>query len=98
MPSRPRKDMTTPKEWTIAHRSVVTDERTSGGWIGCMTTKRIPDSMADRPAHRMRFAAVVFIVRSFGEALAPGQDGFRHPRPSPGTYRRNMPVTEGAGT
>jgi hypothetical protein len=43
---------------------VVTDERAPGGWIACMTTKRLPATTAERPAQRMRFEAVVFIVFS----------------------------------
>jgi hypothetical protein len=43
---------------------VVTDERTSGGWIGWMTTKIIPAATADNPAQRMSFGAVGFMLRS----------------------------------
>ena len=46
---------------TIAHVPVVTDERTSGGWIGWMAIKMIPAAIADRPDQRMRFEALVFI-------------------------------------
>jgi hypothetical protein len=48
----------------IAHASVVTDERTSGGWIGWMTTKIIPAAIADKPAQRMSLGAVGFMLLS----------------------------------
>jgi hypothetical protein len=43
---------------------VVTDERTAGGWIGRMTRKIIPAAIADKPAQRMSFGAVGFMLRS----------------------------------
>jgi hypothetical protein len=52
------------KEWTITHQVVVTDERTSGGWNSPTTTKKIPATIADRPAQRMRLDAVIFILLS----------------------------------
>ena len=48
----------------IAHEPVVTDERTSGGCIGCMPAKMIPAAKADKPAQRMSFGAVGFTLRS----------------------------------
>jgi hypothetical protein len=51
-------------EVTIAHVPVVTDERTSGGWIGWMAIKMIPAAIAGNPAHRMSFEAVTFIFFS----------------------------------
>jgi hypothetical protein len=56
--------MAVEKMWTIAHRAVVTDERTSGGWSGWVTTKMIPAAIADKPAQRMRLGAVIFILLS----------------------------------
>jgi hypothetical protein len=53
--------MATFEDWMIAHASVVTDERTSGGWIGWMTTKIIPAAIADKPAKWMSFGAVGFM-------------------------------------
>jgi hypothetical protein len=50
--------------WMIAHQVVVTDERTSGGWIGWMPAKMIPAAIADKPAQRMRLDAVIFILLS----------------------------------
>ena len=49
---------------TIAHVLVVTDERTSGGWIGWMAMKMIPAAIADKPAQRMSFGVVIFILLS----------------------------------
>jgi hypothetical protein len=43
---------------------VVTDERTSGGWIGWMVTKKIPAAIADKPAQRMSLGAVGFMLLS----------------------------------
>jgi hypothetical protein len=48
-----------------------------------MPTKRLPPATADTPAHRMRFAAVIFMVVSLIQVLAalgsfacvPCQDG-----------------------
>ena len=45
-------------------RSVVTDERTSGGWIGWMPAKMIPAAIAAKPAQRMRLDAVIFSLLS----------------------------------
>jgi hypothetical protein len=56
--------MATFADWMIAHASVVTDERTSGGWIGWMITKIIPAAIADKPAQRMSFGAVGFMLPS----------------------------------
>src|ERR671911_2819449 len=49
----------------IAHALVVTDERTSGGWIGWMPAKMIPATSAAKPLQRMRLDAVTFILLSF---------------------------------
>ena len=40
---------------------VVTEARTSGGWIIWMSTNRIPPAIANKPAQRMRFEVVIFI-------------------------------------
>jgi hypothetical protein len=56
--------MAVEKMWMIAHQVVVTDERTSGGWIGWMPAKMIPAAIADKPAQRMRLDAVIFILLS----------------------------------
>src|ERR687889_1932580 len=64
MPSRPNTDRARAKECTIAHRVVVTDERTLGGWSSPRTTKQIPATIADNPAQRMRLDAVIFILLS----------------------------------
>jgi hypothetical protein len=64
MPSRPNNDMARAKECTIAHRGVVTDERTLGGWSSPRTTKQIPATRADNPAQRMRLGAVIFTLLS----------------------------------
>jgi len=49
----------------MAHALVVTDASTSGGWIGWMPANMIPVTIADTPAQRMRFGAVIlFLVRS----------------------------------
>jgi hypothetical protein len=52
------------KGMMIAHAPVVTDERTSGGWIGWMPAKMIPATMAATPAQRMSFEDVGFMLRS----------------------------------
>src|SRR5215210_4183979 len=72
MPSRPNKDMARAKECTIAHRVVVTDERTLGGWSSPRTTKQIPATKADNPAQRMRLDAVTFISLSSLRRLCSG--------------------------
>jgi len=56
--------MAVAKEWTIAHWVVVTDEKTLGGWNIPTTTKKIPATMADGPAQRMSFEAVIFTLLS----------------------------------
>jgi hypothetical protein len=56
--------MAVEKMWTIAHRVVVTDERTSGGWIGWMPAKMIPATKAAKPLQRMSLDAVIFILLS----------------------------------
>src|SRR5690349_2329092 len=66
--------MATPRQWTRAQRPVVTEERTSAGWSGCMTMKRIPDAIAARPAQRTRFAAVGFICVSPCSRCLPHRD------------------------
>ena len=55
-------------EVTIAHVLVVTDERTSGGWIGWMAIKMIPAAIAGKPAQRMSFEVVSFILLSLTAA------------------------------
>src|SRR5215208_8520400 len=72
MPSRKRRHMASFKGMMMAHAPVVTDERTSGGWIGWMPAKIIPATKAARPAQRMSFEAVGFMVLSF-----PSVDIFR---------------------
>src|SRR5215211_1267604 len=52
------------KDWMIAHAPVVTDERTSGGWIGWMPAKMSPATKAAKPLQRMRLDAVIFILLS----------------------------------
>jgi hypothetical protein len=49
----------------IAHVPVVTEERTSGGWIGWMPAKMIPATKAAKPLQRMTLDAVIFILLSF---------------------------------
>jgi hypothetical protein len=44
---------------------VVTDERTSGGWIGWMPAKMSPATKAAKPLQRMTLDAVIFILLSF---------------------------------
>jgi len=48
----------------IAHALVVTDERTSGGWIGWMPAKMSPATKAAKPLQRMTLDAVIFILLS----------------------------------
>ena len=48
----------------IVHAPVVTDERTSAGWIGWMPAKMSPATKAAKPLHRMRLDAVIFILLS----------------------------------
>jgi len=66
------------KGMMIAHAPVVTDERTSGGWIGWMPAKMIPATKAARPAQRMSFEAVGFMLLSFPSAAI-----FRSPLSTP---------------
>src|SRR3712207_1846742 len=65
MPTRNRRHMANFKGMITAHAPVVTDERTSGGWIGWMPAKMIPATTAANPAHRMSFGAVIFLLLSF---------------------------------
>src|SRR5215212_7353427 len=78
MPSRKRRHMASFKGMMIAHAPVVTDERTSGGWIGWMPAKMIPATKAARPAQRMSFEAVGFMLLSFPSAAI-----FRAPLSAP---------------
>src|SRR5919112_447550 len=88
MPSRPNTDRARAKECTIAHRVVVTDERTLGGWSSPRTTKQIPATRADNPAQRMSLDAVIFILlplttvgwRFAFRCLAPSMATWRPPR------------------
>jgi RNA polymerase sigma-70 factor, ECF subfamily len=50
------------REIMIVHTPVVTDERTSGGWIGWMPAKMSPATKAAKPLQRMRLDAVTFIL------------------------------------
>jgi hypothetical protein len=59
-----RRHMATPVLWTAAHLTVMTHDSVSGGWTAWMPAKRLPPATAERPAHRMRFEGVVFIVLS----------------------------------
>jgi hypothetical protein len=54
--------MTVFKVVMIAYAPVVTDERTSGGWIGWMPAKMSPATNAAKPLQRMRLDAVTFIL------------------------------------
>ncbi len=49
------------KEWVITQTSVVTDERMDSPTI----TNMIPATIAEKPAQRMTFETVGFIVRTF---------------------------------
>src|SRR5437868_15359146 len=53
--------MTMVNRWTNVHVLVVIDDTTFGGWIRPTTVKILPATIADIPAWRMRFAAVIFI-------------------------------------
>ena len=64
MPSKPKTAMTMVNKWTIVHALVVTDETTCGGWISPTIAKMLPATIADKPAPRMRFEAVIFIFLS----------------------------------
>ena len=50
------------REIMSVHVPVVTDERTSGGWIGWMPAKMSPATKAAKPLQRMRLDAVTFIL------------------------------------
>src|SRR5918999_2938291 len=65
MPMRKRRHMANFREIMIVHAPVVTDERTSGGWIGWIPAKMIPATTAANPAQRMSFEAVIFLLLSF---------------------------------
>jgi hypothetical protein len=52
--------MTMVNTWTIVHVLVVTDETICGGWISPTTVKMSPATIAERPAPRRRFEAVIF--------------------------------------
>jgi hypothetical protein len=52
------------REFMIVHAPVVTDERTSGGWIGWMPAKMSPATKTAKPLQRMRLDAVIFISLS----------------------------------
>jgi hypothetical protein len=52
--------MTMVNRWTIVQVLVVTDETTCGGWISPTTAKILPANIADKPASRIRFEAVIF--------------------------------------
>src|SRR5918996_3759155 len=58
---RKRRHMANFREIMIVHAPVVTDERTSGGWIGWMAAKMSPATKAAKPLQRMRLDAVIFI-------------------------------------
>ena len=46
----------------MVHMLVVTDDKNiDGGWISPTTVKMSPATIAERPAQRMRFEAVIFI-------------------------------------
>src|ERR671912_392014 len=62
MPIRNRRHMSVFKGVMMAHAPVVTDERTSGGWIGWMPAKMSPATKAAKPLQRMRRDAVTFIL------------------------------------
>jgi hypothetical protein len=64
MPMRKRRHMANFREIMIVYAQVVTDDRTSGGWIGWMPAKMIPATKAAKPAQRMRLDAVIFILLS----------------------------------
>jgi hypothetical protein len=48
----------------IVHAPLVTDESTSGGWIGWMSAKMSPATKAAKPLQRMTLDAVTFISLS----------------------------------
>jgi hypothetical protein len=64
MPMRKRRHMANFREIMIVHAPVVTDERTSGGWIGWMPAKMSPATKAAKPLQRMTLDAVIFILLS----------------------------------
>src|SRR5215212_5613107 len=65
MPSRKRRHMASFKGMMSAHAPVVTDARTSGGWMGWMPAKMSPATKAAKPLQRMSSEAVGFMLLSF---------------------------------
>src|SRR5918998_1784848 len=72
MPMRKRRHMTNFSEIMIVHAPVVTDERTSGGWIGWIPAKMRPATRAANPLQRMRLDAAIFISLFFLRRLWSG--------------------------
>src|SRR5215213_8602759 len=66
MPTSRRRHITVFKGVMIAHRPVVTDETTSAGWIGWIAAKMIPATIADKPAQRISFGAVILMLLFLG--------------------------------
>src|ERR687897_3303069 len=72
MPMRKRRHMANFSEIMIVYAPVVTDERTSGGWILWMPAKMSPATKAAKPLQRMTLDAVTFILLSSLRRLRSG--------------------------